>query len=291
MQKTIESNLINPYKKTLDLYGTHAQDSIKKRVILGLSLSLLSRMTDINLLIKNNRRGGAQAIMRVAFETQTYIIYLFKDSKKLDQRCQAYHYSRYQKFMYYLTNMQYVSLGSRDKLIADCIKDHYFSPIDENNNLSWYLNYHRDNFRKALPIKGNGKKNKLKYEHVSKSTVFQSYDIDHWKWYNDDNTTDTFLNLIKSLNILTQYAALYSPTSDVVHSDNVLSNFQTENEQLIYAESFDPSMLVFFRGEILKNIRRIRSLLPNFSNEITQYYHEAQLAYIANNQNQGINHQ
>ncbi|OTA50881.1 hypothetical protein [Limosilactobacillus reuteri] len=79
MQKRIESNLLNPYRKTLDLYGIYGNDSIEKRVILGLSLSLLSRMNDINLLIENNSLDSVQVLMRSAFETQTYIIYLFKD--------------------------------------------------------------------------------------------------------------------------------------------------------------------------------------------------------------------
>lgn len=75
MQKRIESNLLNPYRKTLDLYGIYGNDSIEKRVILGLSLSLLSRMNDINLLIENNSLDSVQVLMRSAFETQTYIIW------------------------------------------------------------------------------------------------------------------------------------------------------------------------------------------------------------------------
>lgn len=286
MQKVIESNLLNPYKKTLELYGTYGNDSIKKRVILGLSLSLLSRMNDINLLIENNSLDSVQALMRIAFETQIYIIYLFKDLNKLSQRCDAYYYSSYQKFLYYLTHMQDLSLGSKDDLITKCINDHFFSLNDENNNLAWYLNHFRDSFRNSIPIKGNGKKNSLFYEHISETNALQkTYKIDHREWYNDDDKKSSFLALVKSLKLLTQYAALYTPTSDIVHSDNILNHFQLEKSELIYSESFDPSMLVFFRGGILKNIRRIRSILPDFHDEITQYYHDAQQAFISNHYN------
>lgn len=287
MQKRIESNLLNPYRKTLDLYGIYGNDSIEKRVILGLSLSLLSRMNDINLLIENNSLDSVQVLMRSAFETQTYIIYLFKDLNKLNQRCNAYHYSSYQKFLYYLTHMQYLSLGSKEDLITRCVKTHSFSKNDKNNNLSWYLNHFRDNFRNSIPIKGNGKKNSLFYEYVSESNVLQkTYKIDQRKWYNDDDKEVSFVALVKSLDLLTQYAALYSPTSDIVHSDNILNHFQLENDELLYSESFDPSMLVFFRGEILKNIRRIRSIVSNNHRaEITQYSHEAQQAFISNHYN------
>lgn len=286
MQKIIENNLLNPYKKTLDLYGTYGNDGIKKRVILGLSLSLFSRMNDINLLIENNSLDSVQALMRIAFETQTYIIYIFKESNKLNQRCKAYYYSSYQKFLYYLTHMQDLSLGSKDDLITKCINDHLFSLKDENNNLAWYLNHFRDNYRNSIPIKGNGKKNGLFYEHVSESNVLQkTYKIDHREWYNDDDKTSTFLALVKSLKLLTQYAALYTPTSDIVHSNNILNHFQLENRELIYSESFDPSMLVFFRDGILTNIRRICGILPDFRDEITQYYHEAQEAFISNHYN------
>lgn len=281
MQTLIEQNLLQPYKSAIDFYGKTAQDNIQKRVVLGLSLSLYSRMCDINKLIEDNSLDSAQVLMRVAFENQVYIIYLFKNSKKLEQRCNAYFYSSYQKYAYYLTNINRTSLGTQKSLIQDSIKTHSFSADNDKNTLASYLNFYRSKFRKSIPIPRQNEPKGLSYTKLSSTDNFEPCNIDHWKWYNENNKTPTFFSLVKSLKFLDPYAALYSPTSDIVHSDEIPNHLHVINNELVFSETMEPKMLVFFRASILKDIRRLRSITED-KNQITQYLNNAYQAYRSN---------
>lgn len=280
MQPLIEKNLLQPYKKTIDLYGQSAKDSIQKRVILGFFCSLYSRMCDINILIENKSFDSAQILMRVAFETQIYIIYLFKHSNELERKCNAYYYSSYQKYAYTLSQINKTSIETQSSIIQHSIKTHAFSADERKNNLASYLNFHRRKFRESIPVHSP----KLSYEEMGPKDHFKSYPIDNRKWYNDDGKTKTFLNLVQSLKVLNQYAALYSPTSDIVHSDSISNHFQAINNELVFAETMDPLMLVFFRKSILDNIRRLRSLLDDKS-QVNEYLNNARQAYLSNHIN------
>ena len=89
---------------------------------------------------------------------------------------------------------------------------------------------------------------------MSANDVFREFKIDKHKWYNDDGRTANFMALVRRLNMIDEYAALYVPASYSIHSDGLLRNLKIEETELAVVETFDPTLLAFFRGGIVKTI-------------------------------------
>lgn len=116
------------------------------------------------------------------------------------------------------------------------------------NNLNDYFNEYRAKFRSCFRIEDS----KLNFKQLTKDDSFRPFPIDKWKWYNDDGKTDTFLKLAQKMNLINEYAALYSTTSDDVHSDGLQHQLKYAKHSLTVYESYDPNMLVCFRAGIME---------------------------------------
>lgn len=80
---------------------------------------------------------------------------------------------------------------------------------------------------------------------MSANDVFREFKIDKHKWYNDDGRTANFMALVRRLNMIDEYAALYVPASDSIHLDGLLRNLKIEETELAVVETFDPTLLAF----------------------------------------------
>ena len=70
----IDEGLLHTYDKAIESYvGAKEEIGPAKAAIIALLNSYSSKMSDINLLIKNNRYASANIIIRTAFENEIYI--------------------------------------------------------------------------------------------------------------------------------------------------------------------------------------------------------------------------
>ena len=102
----IDEGLLHTYDKAIESYvGAKEEIGPAKAAIIALLNSYSSKMSDINLLIKNNRYASANIIIRTAFENEIYIRYILGRKNRQELRGNAYFYSDFQKLSDYLTHM------------------------------------------------------------------------------------------------------------------------------------------------------------------------------------------
>ena len=133
---------------------------------------------------------------------------------------------------------------------------------------------------------GNENTNGLRFRTFNDSEPFQQCKIDKWKWYNDDNKTSNFRLLVTRLHYTDEYMALYSPTSDDVHSDGLRRSIKPnkDNHRLIISESYNPSMLIFFRGSVIDNIKLMQQSTDDLHvcSNLKHFREQAKNIYVAN---------
>ena len=103
LKKIIDEVLINDLNKAIDIYvNDDVEIDVYKISIIALLNSLVSKLEDINFLIKNHRYNSAKILARVTFETYVYLTYILEKNNRIEQRGKAYYYSNFQKLAYYL---------------------------------------------------------------------------------------------------------------------------------------------------------------------------------------------
>lgn len=281
MDQLIDNALLEQLDETIELYiDDDVQLDESKAAIISLLVSYYSRMDDINFLIQNHRLNSAKALMRVAFETYVYLKYIFEKNNRMENRAKAYYFHDFQKFSYYLQHLDQTSIANSDELIADINNSQNKKVLGPHKNVNDYFNDMRTRFRKCFVIEDK----KLAFQLLKDSDKFKKCKIDSWKWYNDDGNTRDFLHLATRLKLIDEYAALYAPTSDNIHSDGLQHQLKFSRNQITVQESFDPHILVFFRGSILELIQILEKHIhsPRNRREVTQRFQKARTIYLIN---------
>ena len=196
-------------------------------------------MSDINLLIKNNRYASANIIIRTAFENEISIRYILGRKNRPELRGNAYFYSDFQKLSDYLTHMDSTESFNATELIDSMNNSNNSDILGHFRNVNDYLNRFRQQFRSCFRFNGNENTKGLRFRTFNDSEPFQQCKIDKWKWYNDDNKTSNFRLLVTRLHYTDEYMALYSPTSDVKaspspYSKRILSGKYWESSSLCF---------------------------------------------------------
>lgn len=281
MGKIIDPALIDQLDKAIELYAEDdVEMDIPRATVIALVSDYSSRLKDINLLIDNRRLSSCNVLMRVAFETDTYIRYIFEDNSKFETRAKAYFYHGFQKSAYYFAHLDATTIANPKELVQKINNSHDPKLLGHHNSLNEYFNDNRAKFRACFSIEDN----KLNFETLGENEPFKPHQIDAWKWYNDDGNTHTFLDLIKRLRLIDEYAALYIPTSADVHSDTFPHNLEASQHALTVTQSFDPNMLVFFRASILEFLEIIRKHVHSNTNKrkIANLITKAKTIYLIN---------
>lgn len=81
-----------------------------------------------------------------------------------------------------------------------------------------------------------------------------------------------------------EYMALYSPTSDAIHSDGLRSSLDVKKHRITITEQYDPAMLTFFRASVIDNIKYMQQS-TNDLQSVTKLKHlreQARNIYVAN---------
>lgn len=280
LDQIIDNALLKQLDEAIKLYiDDDIQCDESKVAVISLLVSYHSRMNDINFLINNHRLNSANVLMRVAFETYVYLKYIFEKNNRMKNRAKAYYFHDFQKFSYYLQHLDQTSITTTDELIADLNKSKNKKVLGPHKNVNNYFNDMRAKFRKCFVIKDQ----KLDFQLLKDSDKFKKCKIDSWKWYNDDGKTLDFLHLVTRLNLIDEYAAIYAPTSDDIHSDGLQHQLQFSRNQITVQESFDPLTLVFFRGSILELIQTLGKYIHSSQNrrKVTQRLQKARTIYLA----------
>ena len=284
IMELIDEGLLNTYNRALERY-VNTKEKIKpsKAAIIALLNSYASKMSDVNFLIKNKRYASANIIMRTAFENEIYIRYIFERNGRRDTRATAYFYSDFQKLSDYLAHLDSTDNFNSKELI-DSMNNAEKNVLGKFSSVNEYLNHFRQNFRKCFRFNGNEKTKGLNFRLFNDTEPFQQCKIDRWKWYNDDKSTSNFRSLVLRLKYADEYMALYSPTSDAIHSDGLRTSLQITPHELSITEKFEPSMLTFFRGSILENIKYMQRSTNDLQaiNQLKKLYKQGQNIFVAN---------
>ena len=252
MQLFIDKAMLSAFEKSIKYYVEgKAKIGLAEVAQIALVTRFFNLLNDINLLLERKRFTSGYALMRTAFEIQVYLSYIFQDSRYRDRRSKAYFYSDYQKFVYYLKHADETSFMDRDEMLHQINTNK--SELGKYESVNDYFNTYRKNFKSCLTSQKDPDPG-LEYQNLSANDEFKEFKIDKRKWYNDDGKTSNFLALVQRLGLVDEYAALYVPTSDSVHSDGLRRNLTIEEGELAFVELFEPSKLAFFRGNILKTI-------------------------------------
>lgn len=284
METIIDNGLLKLFDNAVEDY---VNDDVKittyKSAIMALLNGYSSRMHDINLLIKSHRLDSAKILTRTAFENNVYLQYIFERPNRVEDRGNAYFYSDFQKFAFYLTFIDQAPSFSKAEIINGLNNSNNPETLGHCKNINEYLNYKREKFSNCFNYLGKCTKG-LTFEILHENDDFKPCKIDHWKWYNSDGHTNNFRDLITKLNLLDQYTALYLPTSDSVHSDGLNHNIKYEPQQITVVESFDPTLLTFFKGNIIRYIKMLGKYIhnPRLKHDVSVLHQKARLIYIAN---------
>lgn len=281
MDQLIDNALLEQLDDAIELYiDDDIQLDIPKAAIISLLVSYYSRMDDINFLIKNHRLNSAKVLMRVAFETYVYLKYIFEKKNRTENRAKAYYFHDFQKFSYYLQHLDQTSIANTSELIADLNNSKNKKVLGPHKNVNDYFNNMRSKFRQCFVIENK----KLDFQLLKDSDKFKKCKIDSWKWYNDDGKTRDFYHLVNRLSLIDEYAALYAPTSDNIHSDGLQHQLKFSKYQVTVQESFDPNTLVFFRGSILELIQILEKHIHSTNNrrKVSQELQKARTIYLVN---------
>lgn len=283
----IDEGLLHTYDKAIESYvGAKEEIGPAKAAIIALLNSYSSKMSDINLLIKNNRYASANIIIRTAFENEIYIRYILGRKNRQELRGNAYFYSDFQKLSDYLTHMDSTESFNATELIDSMNNSNNSDILGHFRNVNDYLNRLRQQFRSCFRFNGNENTKGLRFRTFNDSEPFQQCKIDKWKWYNDDNKTSNFRLLVTRLHYTDEYMALYSPTSDDVHSDGLRRSIKPnkDNHRLIISESYNPSMLIFFRGSVIDNIKLMQQSTDDLHvcSNLKHFREQAKNIYVAN---------
>lgn len=283
MGNTIDTALIKQLENAIDLYvHDDVKTDVSRAAIIALLTNYLSRLNDINFLIENHRFSSSKVLMRVAFETNTYIRYIFEKNNEIEKRAKAYYYRDFQKIAYYLQHLDQTDIASSAELIKIINESDNPKLLNKYRNVNEYFNDRRTKFRACFAIDNS----KLSFDKLNDNEPFKAFSIDSWKWYNDNGHTRTFFDLIRRLNLLNEYAALYVPTSDDVHSDGLQRNLRVSSHSLKIVQSFDPNMLVFFNVSILGLLEIIEKHIHNTDtkSQVSSIIRSARAIYYINHQ-------
>ncbi len=269
-------------KKFDDAIGIYINDSAMidtdKTAIIALLTNYLSRMKDINFLLQNKRANSANVLMRVAFETYVYLKYIFEKYNRMSTRANAYYYHNFQKLSDMLNHIDQTNISTSKDMIDD-INNHPRA-LGHYQNLNDYFNDKRERFRTCFNINNKS----LNFTKLSTNDTFHSCPIDQWKWYNDNGKTSSFLKLVIRLGLLDEYAALYSPTSNNIHSDSLQNQLKMSPHSLTIFESYDPNMLVCFRASIIEFLPILKKITVDNDKkrQIERLYNSACFIYRTN---------
>lgn len=281
----IDEGLLHTYDEAIEKY-VDAKEKIStgKAAAIVLLNSYLSKMSDINLLLRHHRYSSANIVMRTAFENEVYIRYIFERRNRLETRGTAYFYSDFQKLSDYLAHMDSTESFNSEDIINSINSSPHIKALGPFRNLTDYLNHFRQQFRKCFRFNGNENTKGLRFQTFNDSEPFQQCKIDKWKWYNDDNKTPNFRSLVMRLHYSDEYMALYSPTSDAIHSDGLRSSLDVKKHRITITEQYDPAMLTFFRASVIDNIKYMQQS-TNDLQSVTKLKHlreQARNIYVAN---------
>lgn len=282
MVNTIDVALIKQLDKAIELYANDdVETGITRASIIALLTDYSSRLSDINLLIENHRLSSCKVLMRVAFETDVYLRYIFERNNRMENRAKAYFYHGFQKTAYYFQHLSETDIADPNEIIQDINNSNNPKLLGHYHSVNEYFNDKRTVFRSCFNIENRG----LSFQTLTDDEPFRPFKIDSWKWYNDDGNTRNFLLLVRRLNLLNDYAALYVPTSGDVHSDILPHDLEASPHTIKVVQSFDPNMLVFFRISILEFLQFIRSHIHNNDNrrKVTKLIKSAKTIYFVNN--------
>lgn len=283
MNKFIDNALLEQFNDSISLYVD--DDDVKidevKAAIIALLTNYHSRMEDINFLIKAHRLNSANVLIRVAFETSVYLKYIFEKNSRIKSRAKAYYFHDFQKLSYYLQNLDKTNIVKSIDIIDDMNNKIEAQVLGPYKSVNSYFNGMRSKFKNCFAIENKN----LSFKLLKDNDEFTKSKIDSWKWYNDDGNTDTFLKLVCRLNLLDEYAALYAPTSDNIHSDGLQHQLKFSQHQIIVQESLDTPLLVYFNSSILEFIKILGKHIHNSNKrlEISKNLKRARAIYSINN--------
>lgn len=258
----IDEGLLHTYDEAIEKY-VDAKEKINtgKAAAIALLNSYSSKMNDINLLLRNYRYSSANIVMRTAFENEIYIRYIFERQNRRETRGTAYFYSDFQKLSDYLAHMDSTESFNSEDIINSINNSPHIKALGPFRNLNDYLNHFRQHFRECFRFNGNENTKGLRFRIFSESEPFQQCKIDKWKWYNDDKKTPNFRSLVMRLHCSDEYMALYSPTSDAIHSDGLRSSLDVKKHSITITEQYEPAMLTFLEPALLIILNTCNNLL------------------------------
>ena len=252
----IDEGLLHTYDEAMEKYvNTKEKIGTGKAAAIALLNSYLSKMSDINLLLRNNRYTSANIVMRAAFENEIYIRHIFERRNRQEIRGTAYFYSDFQKLSDYLAHMDSTESFSSEDIINSINSSPRIKALGRFRSLNDYLNYFRQHFRECFRFNGNENTKGLRFRTFNDSEPFQKCNIDKWKWYNDDKKTSNFRSLVMRLHCSDEYMVLYSPTSNAIHSDGLRTSLDVTKYSITITEKYAPAMLTFFRASVIDNIK------------------------------------